>query len=1449
MGKKNSTSTSQVTIPPEVLARYNAVNARAESVAQTPFQKYGTQPSDFVAQINAQQGAGIADINATAGSYQPFMDKATTATQAGMGPAYAGINNYMSPYIQSVADTTGAMMRQSNEQAQSGALGTAVSSGAFGGDRAGIAAANLNQQNQMAYGKTMADIMNQGYTQALGASQADLARQMAGGAQMAGLGAQSQQLGLQGAQAKIAAGTMQQQTEQAGKDAMINQFMQEKGYPFQVAQYLANIAMGTGAASGSTTTAVQPTSFFSDRRLKEDIQRIGEGDNGLPIYKYRYKGEPDTHIGFMADEVEKVNPDAVGLHPTGYKTVDYDRATKAEGGVAGPYGSSAGSHPGLGGYVPEAGLTVGQLMTADPSFLENAQASLAEQLNASANFGTNLAELKQTFGKDGDFWMSNEQRRALDAANQRTAHGGVVNGYASGGPAYMRPDNPQMGARTYLSDTLDAQSDQDDRSNGLAGPAELPKARTTGQDMADIAKVAMMFMGMNRGGRTGYATNGAVEDMTSSGEMTPKERQQYIADLRAFSTRNPGVARDAAATGLNPVAYFGGDAATPVLPPMRPQPRSPQIAIDRMTPGERATLNADMRNVSAREGYFSEKAKEYGSNPVAASSGVNKHIYPFYEDVTSRAPATSLRPQARPEGLVSPLAPMNSRRPMPRSPFGAVDRMNPEDRGALTADLRAFATRDPGIARSASASGLNPMAYLGGDAATPTPSYAPTTSLRPQPRPAGLVTGPSMGDLTATGITGGVIPVADMTPKSVPLAARTPTGPQADTGKVSVSTYDPVVPVQTQLDFITHELQKPQYDDYLKTDWGTPERAAVAWDDIYEVSGGVGNDEAKKNARAVYDAAASGDLSGFAPNVQMAYDHFISTGMTPVHAAGATGRLMVESYPHMDPNARNNLAGGNGTYGIAQWRASRMEELAEFAGVPLEDIKNAPASTPEGRYYSGSGVAGPNVASGAPGAPDVAGGLAGSAREPMGGDKAWKDRTALGKMFYDPDGRVNKDALLSILGGIGTMASSPSLYLGSAILQGVGGAANTYAALEKQKSDIQLQGAQVADYASQLFKNSIFYDQRTQQNYIPLANGGVQKFSDWMVDPAGASMAGVEGDRIIRRSASVAARQGFDLDKTNPEEFFATPAAVTDAGSAPEVGAGATVAPPSPGMPVQPAAAQTESFGTFPISDAAQAVIDRNTRTMSGMTTEARTQANEISAAELQAANEASAAASGAFRSLNELGFAMATANPGDIGPAGALKASADAWLKQIAGTFNVAYSGSEDEKGNAERRALLEKLSTMRAGEMTPDQAAAKLFLENQAMFPSSTSDPDAAAEITASMFVNNMKNYEFGQYANDFYAAGGEYPSTSGSTTTFNQETGNLYQAEQRNIAALLKATSDAGTPPNVAKAIRVFFADANAGAFESPQEAQRQLDKIFDAMPGEHGVSSGLGRYFVR
>jgi len=73
-----------------------------------------------------------------------------------------------------------------------------------------------------------------------------------------------------------------------------------------------------GAALGS------PWLMSSDRRLKRNIKRIGTHDTGIGIYSYEYVwGEPG--VGVMADEVERVIPDAVVTHPSGFKMVDYSK--------------------------------------------------------------------------------------------------------------------------------------------------------------------------------------------------------------------------------------------------------------------------------------------------------------------------------------------------------------------------------------------------------------------------------------------------------------------------------------------------------------------------------------------------------------------------------------------------------------------------------------------------------------------------------------------------------------------------------------------------------------------------------------------------------------------------------------------------------------------------------------------------------------------------------------------------------------------------------------------------------------------------------------------------------------------------------------------------------------------------------------------------------------------
>src|SRR5215472_4992223 len=79
MGGKTSQSSSQVAIPPEVLARYNSVNATAQQAASQPFQRYGNNPSDFVAPLTPEQNAGISTINQASGMVNPLYQNATSA--------------------------------------------------------------------------------------------------------------------------------------------------------------------------------------------------------------------------------------------------------------------------------------------------------------------------------------------------------------------------------------------------------------------------------------------------------------------------------------------------------------------------------------------------------------------------------------------------------------------------------------------------------------------------------------------------------------------------------------------------------------------------------------------------------------------------------------------------------------------------------------------------------------------------------------------------------------------------------------------------------------------------------------------------------------------------------------------------------------------------------------------------------------------------------------------------------------------------------------------------------------------------------------------------------------------------------------------------------------------------------------------------------------------------
>jgi hypothetical protein len=82
------------------------------------------------------------------------------------------------------------------------------------------------------------------------------------------------------------------------------------------AQMTSSLIGAGGALGGAGIMAA------SDRRLKKNIKRIGTHVLGIGLYTWDYLwGEP--FAGVMADEVEQVMPEAIVMHPSGFKMVNY----------------------------------------------------------------------------------------------------------------------------------------------------------------------------------------------------------------------------------------------------------------------------------------------------------------------------------------------------------------------------------------------------------------------------------------------------------------------------------------------------------------------------------------------------------------------------------------------------------------------------------------------------------------------------------------------------------------------------------------------------------------------------------------------------------------------------------------------------------------------------------------------------------------------------------------------------------------------------------------------------------------------------------------------------------------------------------------------------------------------------------------------------------------------
>jgi hypothetical protein len=68
--------------------------------------------------------------------------------------------------------------------------------------------------------------------------------------------------------------------------------------------------------------------FGSDIRIKDNIKELATLPNGLKLYSFTYKSGGPPQIGFMAQEVEKLYPEAVIEDGDGIKYVNYETVAK-----------------------------------------------------------------------------------------------------------------------------------------------------------------------------------------------------------------------------------------------------------------------------------------------------------------------------------------------------------------------------------------------------------------------------------------------------------------------------------------------------------------------------------------------------------------------------------------------------------------------------------------------------------------------------------------------------------------------------------------------------------------------------------------------------------------------------------------------------------------------------------------------------------------------------------------------------------------------------------------------------------------------------------------------------------------------------------------------------------------------------------------------------------------
>ena len=352
----SNTVTQTTAIPDWQQGMVQANENISQSLASQPYQNYQGQ---VIAPLTDLQNQGIQMTQQAATAGQPALNAAaqTTAQAAGNTWNPQTAQQYMSPYATAALQP---QLQQLNiqQQQQANQIGArATQAGAFGDAQYGNAQALNNFYGNLAQNDLVSQGLNTAYTTGQNAYNAQNQNLLAAGAQFGNIANAAQQQGLQGANAVFNAGTQQQAFNQQQLTEAYQNFMNQVNYPYQQlnariaatanspyqvptanlapnsssAQNLgafASLAGGVGSLLGGSSNSGGGSVYGSDRRFKKHVKRVGQLASGLAVYAFSYLwDEYQVVVGVMADEVERLFPEAVLENELGYKFVDYSKVS------------------------------------------------------------------------------------------------------------------------------------------------------------------------------------------------------------------------------------------------------------------------------------------------------------------------------------------------------------------------------------------------------------------------------------------------------------------------------------------------------------------------------------------------------------------------------------------------------------------------------------------------------------------------------------------------------------------------------------------------------------------------------------------------------------------------------------------------------------------------------------------------------------------------------------------------------------------------------------------------------------------------------------------------------------------------------------------------------------------------------------------------------------------